>query len=446
MTQSDPDERTSRFFHSRSRPPDQEPNQSQSNGPSHHASALPAAPGGPKASQQGNRLAVLIFLATFLGTLLGVVADLADASNLVAPILETFSPSPQLRIVGSDTILGEDLGMAARWREDFQTQESWEVPLPLVGSVPRTVNIQIEAIGTGNGVREAVEGKKVDILAASEPLTDERINDLQSKGISIVCAAEIGYDVIAFVTDFNNRAPRVSSEDMSKILAGQYRNWFAVGGDSQPVRILARLGSGTTDVVLENFTGSTQWPAYFIPCGTPAGHPACAQDPNLKNIPSNCDGPGGNQACLDLTLRIPGSLYWVSSAWMRTQPTRYLALVPTRPGPNAPESDNPIQPGFNPDNYPRELVRPLYLYVLSGGAMDAESTAYARKFLRYVRSVHGQEVLETGRAQAQDEAAGQVNYFYNFFNPPGSPGEIKLKLPPPFDQADGNGMRPDCIQ
>lgn len=358
-----------------------------------------------------NRLAVFVFLATFLGTLLGVVADLSDASNLVAPILETFSPSPELRIIGSDTILGENLGMAGEWRDKFQAQEQWAVNVPLVGPVARTVKMTIAGIGTVKGIEAAAAGQAVNILAASEPLTPERTQQLASAGVTIQCAAEIGYDVIAFITDFNNRAPRVSAPDMSKIITGEIGDWYAVGGDPQKIRILARPGSGTTEVILTNFTGSPEWRSHFISCG--------------EN--------GGNQACLDMTLRMPGSLYWVSSAWMQTQPTRYLAVVPTRTGPNAPDSPNPLEEAFDPDQYPRELIRPLYLYVLSGNGMDAESTEYAKKFLRYVRSVHGQEILEN-------------HHFYTFFDPPGNPGEIRIDLPAPFNQPDGNGLRPDCLE
>jgi hypothetical protein len=118
---------------------------------------------------------------------------------------------------------------------------------------------------------------------------------------------------------------------------------------------------------------------------------------------------------------------------MRTQPTRYLAVVPTRTGPNSQDAPTPLEEKFDPDLYPRELIRPLFMYVFSGGAMDDPSTEYAKKFLRYVRSVHGQETLEN-------------HHFYTFFDPPGNPGEIKLDLPAPFNQPDANGMRPDCLE
>ncbi len=172
--------------------------------------------------KSGNRLAVFVFLATFLGTLLGVVADLSDASNLVAPILETFSPSPELHIIGSDTILGENLGMAGEWRDKFQAQEQWAVNIPLVGPVARTVKMTIAGIGTVKGIESAAAGQAVNILAASEPLTPERTQQLASAGVTIQCAAEIGYDVIAFITDFNNGAPRMSAQDMSKIFSRPY--------------------------------------------------------------------------------------------------------------------------------------------------------------------------------------------------------------------------------
>jgi hypothetical protein len=60
---------------------------------------------------ESRRLPVFIFVATFLGTLLGIFADLSDASGLLAPVLEFVDPSPQLHIVGSNTVLGEGIGV-----------------------------------------------------------------------------------------------------------------------------------------------------------------------------------------------------------------------------------------------------------------------------------------------------------------------------------------------
>ncbi len=365
-----------------------------------------------ESGSRGNaRLAWLLFIATFLGTSLGIVAELADASGLIIPVLELVNPAPEIRIVGSNTVLADELGMAEVWKEEFQAREQWTVNVPLAGDITRTVGVGINPIGTVNGIENAIGGNKIDVLTASEPLTRQQIEQLEGAGVTIQCATEVGYDVVAFVTDFSNTAPLISNQDMSKIMIGETLDWFAVGGDPQRIRILARPGSGTTEVILNNYTGSTEWQDHFIPCGE----------------------EGGNQACLDLTLRIPGSLYWVSSAWMRTQPTQYLAVVPTRGRSGSDEAPSPIEEAFDPNAYPRELIRPLYMYVLSGGAMDAESTDVAKRFLRYVRSVHGQETLEN-------------HFFYTFFDPPGAPGEIPLDLPAPFDEPNADGLRPDCLE
>jgi ABC-type phosphate transport system substrate-binding protein len=212
---------------------------------------------------------------------------------------------------------------------------------------------------------------------------------LREAGVTIACAAEVGYDVIAFVTDINNTLPQITTRDMASILRGSVTDWENVGGDPGPIRILARQGSGTTAIVLQSFTGSTEFRDHFIPCDS-------------------------NDDCLDASLSIPGSLYWVSAAWLQTQPPRYLRLILLQRGNLTPQ--NPLAEEFDPDNYTLELIRPLYFYILSSDKSDPAATALARQFLRYARGVRGQEILEN-------------HNFYTHFDPP---ADIETPLPPGF--------------
>jgi ABC-type phosphate transport system substrate-binding protein len=228
------------------------------------------------------------------------------------------------------------------------------------------------------------------LLVASEPLTDERITDLQASGIKLTCAAEIGYDVITFVTDVNNTLPEISRRDMASILSGSITNWSQVGGADQPIRILAREGSGTTELVLQSFTGMKAYQDHFIPCAS-------------------------NDECLDTALSTPGSLYWVSTTWLRTQPPRYLRPILIRRAANLPPED-PFSENFDPDNYTLELIRPLIMYVLRSDKIPEYSTNLAKEFLLFVRGVRGQEILEN-------------HHFYTYFDPP---ADVAVPLPADF--------------
>lgn len=359
-------------------------------------------------SRQGWLFSTLVFVGTLLGSLLGAAAELSDASGLVVPVLESVRPAPELHIAGSNSVLGEGIGMAEVWRQEFTAQKAWETNVPLIGSVDRTVEVTVDAGGSLAGFDRALEGE-VDLLVESTHMSHPQYQQLAAAGIEVQCAAEIGYDAIAFVTNIDNTVPPISRRDMRSILHGSITNWSQVGGEPGPIRILAREGSGTTSIVLQRFTNSTAFQVDYIPCGS-------------------------NDECLDRALSTPGSLYWVSTSWLRTQPPRYLRLIliPIEAGvapedPLKPLCSNAQEECFNPDRYPPELLRPLYMYVLRSHVSDPESTALAREFLYYVRGVNGQEILEN-------------HYFYTHFDPP---PEVEPELPEGFGMGN-NGLPIVC--
>lgn len=341
-----------------------------------------------------HRLAFLVFLATLAGNLIALIASLADATNLVVPVLDLVAPMPRLTIAGSNTILGPELRLTSDWIENYQSLNMEALDLPLVGEVERTTKFAVDPVGTLRGIELAAAGQ-LRLLAASEALGDEDTRRLAADGVSVLCAAPIGYDVVAFVTDITNNLPRpLTRTELVGILAGTTRNWSDVGGKAGPIRVFARQGSGTTDLVLRAYLGDHRVPDHVIPCASQA-------------------------ECLNLTLSTPGSLYWVSSAWLRTQPSNYLQPILIEQGPGM--GADPLSPQFLPSQYPSELVRPLYMYVLSSTEMDPRSAQLGRRFLEYVRGVQGQRILE-------------AHHFYTHFDPPGG---VLLQLPPGF------GPRPD---
>ena len=336
-------------------------------------------------------LAIPLFLGTFIGSLFGVAAQLTSVIEGIEFIFAKSNPAPTLRIVGSHTVLGDGLSLATEWQEAFQELTKWTEKIPVVGEVERTVNMTIEGIGTFDGIKQAAQGK-VDLLVASAPIPEEAIQQLNEQGISIRCAAEIGYDVIVFLTHLQNKVDSVSERAMTKILKGDYTHWSDVNPkwEAKPIHVFLRSGSGTTRLILDGFVGSHEFPSHFIECSD-------------------------NTSCFDQMLATHGATYWVSAAWLYTQPDNYLHPFFIRHE-KFELPQNPFHKDFKPDHYHPKMIRPLYMYVLRGGSISPVSSDLAKQFFEYVRGVQGQELLEK-------------SHFYTYFDPP---MKVKVTLPEGF--------------
>lgn len=387
--------------------------------------------------------AVVIFLSSLLGTLIGLGADFGELLGSVAQLQSIINPPPTLCVAGSNTILGEGLNLAQDWAEAFEAQNR--------------VNVEIRGIGSTGGVAEAAEGKCVHILAMSEPMTESQYDRLMDspQNIEMVCAAEIGFDVLAFITNLNNpivsevRDPNepdlriplerpVNIRDLRAILSGETRDWsdlsnWPVNSPSLPITVLLRIQSGTSELVMNRLANFTQQP---IPVALRDRYQESGDLEGIANwAPGNLYPAGANYVlctdnsdCLSRALEIPGSLYWVAEAWLRTQPPNYLAALSILEGDES--AVNPLEEDVDLDLYPRQLVRPLYFYVLDGDQINDTTEALARSFLTYVRSIPGQSLLDSYS-------------FYNHFSRP-----IDIEVPFPEDvftiPAPGAGQRIIC--
>ncbi len=342
----------------------------------------------------GSRLGLFVFVGTLLGTLLGIAADAGGAADTLERFRSLFYP--ELCVAGSNTILGDGIEMAVDWKNEFERQAE--------------VRVRIEGVGSVRGVERAIRGECVHVLAMSEPMTILQYNELKGAGVEIDCAAVIGYDVVAFVTDIANPLAALLERNLRSILRGQITDWQTVGGVPGPIRMLARPGSGTTEVILRTVAGwldNDLSDNQYFPPGT-----------NYIPCPSN-------DVCLDAALAMPGSLYWVSTAWMRTQPEQFIRIIPILRGDDRPI--NPLADRFNLSEYPSSLIRPLYMYVLRSPMIPDENEKLAREFLQFVRSVRGQMIVEK-------------HHFYTFFN---FPRGVQSDFPPSFEP-DETGLRPVC--
>jgi ABC-type phosphate transport system substrate-binding protein len=320
--------------------------------------------------------------------LIGLLAFLANLSQVGAFLLDYYQNinlNPPVFAVGSNTILGDGIGVAKAWQSVFnQTHALHQLLFGFYDLQRPGVKLLIDGQGSDAGVQQVLAGEG-HILFKSKPLTPEQVQQLQQAGLTVQCAAPLGYDVVVFVTNLDNQVPGVSLRDLKSILNGSITNWSQVGGADLTIKILARgeEDSGTTQFVLQQLTGSPQF------------KPALA--------PQVIDCGQENDQCLDMALSTPGALYWVSSAWLHTQPSQYIEPILIRDGLLEPIS--PFAENFAVDDYTNSLVRPLYMYVLSGSELDPEATATAREFFLFIRSIKGQEILET-------------HHFFTYLRPP----------------------------
>lgn len=364
--------------------------------------------------------AAVIFLASFLGTIIGVIVDSGELIDTIDQFQSILNPPTELCIAGSNTMLGE-VAMGPAWESEFLALKDNEI------------RVSIDGIGSTNGAQRAINGGCVHVLAMSEPIPQPVYSDLINAGYTLDCAAEVGFDVIAFVTNINNpifrripnpenptgpsiraRTATIQDREMRQILSGEIQQWDEIqnwpsSSVSRPITIFARIGSGTTDVVL------SRWARGFTPTQeTPL-------PPGANYLP--CDD---NIDCLNRTLSTPGSLYWVSVAWMRTQPEDYLRVISILQGDET--SVNPILEELELEEYPADLIRPLYLYVLDHENISDEANQLGRDFVTFARGVQGQ--------QAVDEAG-----FYNHFS---RPVDIDVAFPEPFFTIQGGSTRAIC--
>jgi hypothetical protein len=78
---------------------------------------------------------------------------------------------------------------------------------------------------------------------------------------------------------------------------------------------------------------------------------------------------------------------------------------------------NPLVQDVDLDDYPADLQRPLYMYVVRDANTTDDKIAASRSFLDYVRGVKGQRILE-------------ANFFYNHFD---QPSDVDVPLPNGFE-------------
>ncbi|MCK5718946.1 MAG: substrate-binding domain-containing protein [Thiomargarita sp.] len=346
------------------------------------------------------KFAIVLFFSTFLGTLLGVgvATQLIDINTITIiaenpnskpinnpkPIIaESFNSKPVIKIVGNNTILGIK-PLMDEWQTEFKLLTRHNIP------ITETIDLTIKIDNTNYTDIKQLVAKQANLLITSVPISEAEMPQLNNQGINIACAAEIGYDIIVFITDLRNHIDSITETSLQKILKGEYAHWSDINPnlESKPIHLF--FNAKTNNLILPAFIDSNAIHYSFIQCKS-------------------------NSNCLNQMLSTEGAIYWVSAAWLYTQPKKYINpfFIQHR---RFALTQNPFETDFKLNNYHIKLIRPLYIYVFKNSEIETDSFKLAKKFFKYVRGVQGQEILEK-------------NHFYTYFNPP---TEVKSDLPKDF--------------
>ncbi|MCS6834884.1 MAG: substrate-binding domain-containing protein [Anaerolineae bacterium] len=351
-----------------------------------------AQPQQPKSRQSRFSLALLVLFGTVFGSVIGVAADAASLVDAFNAVRSNFYA--ELCVGGSGTIMEPDIGLSPAIHE----------------AVSFPVNAMRLTVHT-DGSRAALERAKNDgcihVILATDALKDGEIRDLANEAVSIDCAAVFAYDVIAIVANRSVRAGSASStlntRELRAILSGAITNWSQVRGDDMPITIVAQFGR-TMQYIMREIAGFES--TYERPC--PDG--------------VNCFmAEGGNEVPLSELLNTSGSITWMSAAWMRLQPPNFFNVVSVLDTLNDERSVNPLTDAVDLEMYPRDLVRPLYIYAVVTPNTSQEQRVRARQFVRDImRGVVGQQlVVKHG--------------FYPHFE---APRDVDVTLPPGFSDTN----------
>lgn len=148
------------------------------------------------------------------------------------------------------------------------------------------VKINIQALGSSQGIQAAAEGTAQIGAASREINADEKSKTPDLKQITIA------KDGIAVVVNPANKVSDLKKEDIKKIYLGEISNWKELGGDDQAITVVRREdGSGTLDafseLVLDGKTKDLKYTSSaVVQNSTGAVMSAVGSDPNAIGFAS----------------------------------------------------------------------------------------------------------------------------------------------------------------
>ncbi len=136
-----------------------------------------------------------------------------------------------IKIKGSDT----EVNLAVQLAESFHLKNP-------------VVFVSVSGGGSGLGIASLLNGT-ADLANSSRSITEEEIKLFQTKGAKIDSFI-FATDAIAFVVAHDLPIDSISTEQLAKILNGEFNDWYSVTNRNLPINIYGRQSnSGTHDFV-----------------------------------------------------------------------------------------------------------------------------------------------------------------------------------------------------
>ena len=151
--------------------------------------------------------------------------------SLIAVLLSCSRDHKTIKIKGSDT----EVNLAVQLAESFH-------------KINPGVFVSISGGGSGLGIASLLNGT-ADVANSSRSINNSEIALFQNKG-SQIDSFIFAQDAIAFVVADDLPIDSISPADLSGILSGSYKNWFALTGKNMDINIYGRQSnSGTYDFI-----------------------------------------------------------------------------------------------------------------------------------------------------------------------------------------------------
>lgn len=263
-----------------------------------------------------------------------LVALLLLGIGAVGALTAGCSKRGELVLRGSDTMAP----LAQAWAESFHSlHPEWDVA--------------VSGGGSGVGLAALLDGTAA-VALSSRPAAPAEEAQAARQGVALTSVVA-GYDGIAVIVPAASPVSKLTLAQVQQLFTGEIDNWRDVGGPDEPVVVVGREGtSGTHDTF-----------AALVLDGRPLAGEALL-------LPSH-------RATVLAVAQTPGAIGYVSLAHV-TSGVKALALAASPRGEAVAPSAEAIAAG----RY--SLARPLWLYVLDSGPLEA------KLFLEHVLTPTGQ--------------------------------------------------------
>lgn len=156
-----------------------------------------------------------------------------------------------IRIKGSDTMLI----LNRRWAESYMATHPG-------------ISIYVEGGGTATGAEALINGK-IDICAASRPLTSDEIRPLAERYGKIGISFLVAKDALSIYVNPANPIKDITLNQAKEIFSGRIRNWKFIGGNDEEIKVFIRPPtSGTYLYLKEHILEGAEYGDNAIPIPT----------------------------------------------------------------------------------------------------------------------------------------------------------------------------------